>query len=70
MLRPAFIIAAGVLPASLGLAAQGALTPKSPRLSLAADDECEVRTTKVPGGVELEAVVSSVRALDGLFFRH
>ncbi len=68
MLRQVFIIAAGVLPASLGLAAaQGALTPKTPRLSLAADDMCEVRTTKVPGGVELEAVVSSVRALDGSY---
>ena len=68
MLRQAFIIAAGVLPASLGLAvAQGALTPKTPRLSLAADDKCEVRTMKVPGGVELEAVVSSVRALNGSY---
>ena len=68
MSRLAFIVAAGVLPGTLGLAvAQGALTPKSPRLSLAADDKCEVRTTKVPGGVELEAVVSSVRALNGSY---
>ena len=68
MLRLAFIIAAGVLPCTLGLAvAQGALSPKAPQSSMAADDKCEVRTTKVPGGVELAAVVSSVRALNGSY---
>ena len=68
MLRLAFIIAVGVLPGSLGLAAgQGTLTPKPPQSSMAADDKCQVRTTKVPGGVQLEAVVSSVRALKGSY---
>jgi hypothetical protein len=64
----AFIIAAGVLPGTLGVAlAQGALTPNPAQLSAAASSMCEVRTTKVPGGVELEAVVSSVRSFDGSY---
>jgi hypothetical protein len=68
MSRLAYIIAAGVLPGTLGLAlAQGALTPKRAHLAAAASSICEVRTTKVPGGVELEAVVSGLRALDGSY---
>ena len=68
MSRLAYIVAAGVLPGTLGFAlAEGALTPKPTQLSATASSMCEVRTTKVPGGVELEAVVSSVRALDGSY---
>ncbi len=64
----AYIIAAGVLPGTLGLAlAQGALTPKPAHLAAAASSICEVRTTKVPGGVELEAVVFGVRAFQGSY---
>jgi hypothetical protein len=68
MPKLAYIIAACVLPGTLGFAlAQGDLTPKTAQFSAVASKMCEVRTTKMPGGVELEAVVSSIRALNGSY---
>ena len=67
MSRLACLIAAGMLPATLSWAVAGAFTPKAPQSSTSTDVACEIRTTRAPGGIELEAVASAQRARSGSY---
>jgi len=60
-------IAAGMLPATLSLAAAGAFTPKAPQSLASTDVSCEIRMTRAPGGVGLEAVAFGHGSVEGSY---